>query len=377
MIVPPFRVAWQTALVVGITFASSSLLFAADVPWSKGPVECYAVPALSSLKRLPDALPEDARLSSHLRVIAAQGEFEPVSFLVSARQDVAKLEIKASSLKGPNGEIPASAIDVKIVKVWYQAGTAWYSYFADHNRREFVPELLLNDENLIKVDEEKQENYLRVGNDYQSISYPAEKAEKAFNYITEPVADSRTLLPIKLKKGRNKQIWVTVHVPNETAGGLYEGRITLTADGKSVGAMDLSVRVLPFQLPLPKTYYNLENDFLVTMYDATMAGMGYKFGLSKEAVEKQQMAIYKNLRNHNVFNHLSSTDIRGKDNEERLKTLKNEVEMMKAAGFTMKPFLSSIWSYPLNDNETYEQFTARIDFMANAFRCWSRRFPRR
>lgn len=50
----------------------------------------------------------------------------------------------------------ASAVDIKIVKTWYQAGTACFDCLADSNRRELVPELLLNDETLVKVDEEKK-----------------------------------------------------------------------------------------------------------------------------------------------------------------------------------------------------------------------------
>jgi len=101
----------------------------------------------------------------------------------------------------------------------YQGGTAWYSYFGDSNRRELVPELLLNDETLVRVDTDKKENYLRVGDEYVWISYPKDQATEAFNYFAEPVADSKTLQPVRLKKGENKQIWVTVKVPNSCAAG--------------------------------------------------------------------------------------------------------------------------------------------------------------
>lgn len=351
-----------------LVLVTGSGLIASDPSWSSGPFACYTVPPLSSIRRLPDQLPEDARLGSTLRIVAAQGEFEPASFLIHPRADVAKLELKPTALTGPGGEIPASAVDIKIVKTWYQAGTAWYSYFADTTRRELVPELLLNDENLVKVDEEKQENYLRVGDEYQWISYPREKAEKGFNYLTEPVADSRTLLPISLTKGKNKQIWVTVKVPEETKGGVYTGKINLIADGKPAGAMELSVRVLPFTLPLPKTYYNLENDFLVTMYAASMLNLADRQGLPTEVAEKQQKAIYKNLRDHNIFNHRSDRDIRSKSPEEDAAKLRRELEMMKEAGFVMKPLISSGWSYPLNDKETQEEFQARIDLLAKTFK---------
>jgi hypothetical protein len=346
---------------------TGSGVIAADQPWSSGPFACYSVPPLSSVRRVPDRLPEDARLASTLRIVAAQGEFEPASFIIQPREDVAQLELKPTALVGPSGEIPASAVDIKIVKTWYQAGTAWFSYFADSTRKELVPELLLNDENLIKVDEEKQENYLKVGDEYRWVSYPLEKAEKGFNYLTEPVADSPVLLPIRLTKGKNKQIWVTIKVPEDAKGGVYNGKINFIADGKPVGAMDLSVRVLPFTLPRPKTYYNLENDFLVSLYATTILNLAERFGLPQEEVEKRQMAIYRNLRDHNIFHPRSERGIRKNIAEDSAK-LKRELEMLKEAGFDLNPVISSGWSYPLNDKETQEEFEARISALARTFK---------
>jgi hypothetical protein len=353
---------------LGLVFVMGTGLAVPDQPWSTGPFACYAVAPLSSIPRLPDKISEDAKLSSLIRLVAAQGEFEPASFVIQPRQDVAKLELKPTALVGAGGEIPASAVDIKIVKTWYQGGTAWFSYFGDSNRRELVPELLLNDETLVKVDEEKKENYLRVGSDYQSVSYTADQAEKPFNYLTEPVADSRTLLPISLSKDRNKQIWVTVKVPADLPGGIYKGKIGFVADGKPAGAMDVEVKVLPFQLPLPKTYYNLANDYLVTMYATGMLGVAERYGLSREAAEKQQRAIFRDLLDHNIFNNRSETDIGAKDPAGDAEKMKRELQMMKETGFQMKPLLSRGWSYPLNDKETPEQFQARINLLAKTLK---------
>jgi hypothetical protein len=373
-------------LVLVISLVAVRAAAAPDAPWTKGPFECYAVPPLSSILRLPDSIPSDARLSSELRIVAAQGEFEPASFVIVPRADVAKLELAPTSLVGPGGEIPASAVDIKIVKTWYQGGTAWYSYFADSNRKELVPELLLNDETLVKVDEAKKENYLRVGGEYQWISGPKEKGKKPFNQLLQSVGDSPKLLPVGLQKGKNKQIWVTVKIPAQLAGGIYRGKIAFTADGKPAGAMDLVVRVLPFQLPMPKTYYNLENDFLVTLYGTSVWKGAKEAGLSQEAAEKLQMNIYKDLLEHNIFNCRSDLDIRGKrlqkeedkakNYEESAGQLTRELELMKKAGFTMKPLLSLGWSYPNpmdpleipKDSNVTDAFKKRIDLLAKTLK---------
>lgn len=352
------RHAMGMATLLGIALTAGAAHGAA---WEQGPVACYAVPALSSVPRLPDRLPDDGRLSAELRVVAAQGEYEPVSFVVAPRADVGEFELKSSPLTGPGGQIPATAVDIKVVKCWYQAGTAWYSYFGDSNRRELVPELLLNDDTLVRVDREKKENYLRVGDEYAWISYPKDQAEAAFNYLTAPVADSKTLLPVKLTKDENKQFWITIKVPDNLAAGLYRGKIDLVADGKPAGAMRLSLKVLPFALPMPRTYYDVEKDYLVTIYGTGILDMCRRLDIPQAEADRMQNAIYRNLLTHNVFNCRSDLTLsHQRDRAQAIADLRHELQLIKDAGFVMKPLLSRGWAYPAGEKDMTE-YRARID----------------
>jgi len=356
-----------------------ALLLACFVPWcgaaqaaawDGAAVACYEVPALSSVQRLPDAMPVDGRLSSQIRIVAAKGEFEPASFVIVPRADISKLELKVTDLTGDVDMIPAANVDIKVVKCWYQGGTAWYSYFGDSTRRQLVPELLLNDETLVKVDMEKQENYLRVGDKYVWVSYPRDKAEQFFNYFTEPVADSKTLQPIALKPGENKQIWVTVKVPSSIKSGLYKGWIDLVSEGNTLGAMTIVVRVLPYELPSPKTYYDLDNDFLVTLYGTGIYDQCERMGIPIEFADKQQAAIYKNLIDHNVVNCRSDYTLSNrKDMPKAVAKLRHELRMMKKAGLTMKPLLSRGWAYWAGGEDgNMEAYKARIDVLADTLK---------
>jgi len=345
-----------------------SLFFAVAAPLQSDadaeslPLTLYEVPALSSIPRMPDSVPSDARRSNRLRLLATPGEHEPASFVIAPGADVAQLSLKASALAGPGGAaIPATNIDLKIVKCWYQAGTAWYSYFGDSNRRELVPELLLNDENLVRVDRDKQENYLRVGDDYRWVSYPKEEAMEYFNYLTEPVADSDTLQPIKLTRGENKQIWVTVKVPDECTPGVYRGAIELTCDGQPLGEMQLAVRVLPFSLPMPKTYYDLDLDYLVTVYGTGIYDLCRRLGIDIETTDRLQKNIYRNLLEHNVFNCRSDLTLTSQpDRDDAIARLRHELRAMKEAGFQMKPLISRGWAYPAGEKDRAE-YERRID----------------
>ena len=266
----------------------------------------YVVPPMSNLKRTQDTYPGDGILGGPVRIIAAQGEFEPASVVFFSFENAKSVELKVTELRGKNGRIPASAIDVKVVKVWYQTGLAWHSYFADTQGRQLTPELLLNDETLIKVDRETQDNYLRVdypkprGSEYFWISNP-HQIEIPFNDLLEPVADAATLRPFSLHAGEFKQIWLTFEAPKD-ADGIYTGFLEVTVDGKPQGAIPIEVRVLPFSLPDPKTNYDLERDYYASMYnEAYLPRYIAKNGGNKEAASKRLAKDYENMRKHNLL----------------------------------------------------------------------------
>ncbi len=333
----------------------------------QGNIHVYEIPAISSVRHLPDKISPQARRDTPLQITATPGEFEPASFLVEAKSGIEKFEVKAEALKSAKGTtISADAIDVRIVKGWYQAGTAWFSYFADPTRREFVPELLLHDETLVKVDREKQENYLRVGNEYRWVSYPKDAATEFFNYLEEPVSDAPKLLPVAIPKGENRQFWVTLKVPDDAQAGVYTGKLEFTADGNPAGNLGLRVRVLPFKLPTPMTYYNLENEYLVTIYATDVLDISRRLERDPEKAKAHQKAIYRNLLEHNVRNIQSLADINNrKDRDEARNEIRAELRLMKEVVVPMKPLLAAGWVFPSPGDDQREdmeeRFRERID----------------
>ena len=301
--------------------------------WTDQPLACYAVPAISPIKRLPDVLPVDGRLREHLRLVGAKGEFVPGSLVVFPFEDVDRMQLKCADLKGERGSIPASAVDLKVVKCWYQAGTAWHSYFKDPTRAVLIPELLLNDENLVKVDHDKQANYLRAdypeGSEYLWMTFPGNVARRpCLNILQEPIADSPTLLPVELTAGECKQFWITVGIPEQANPGFYRGTLSFNARGKTLAAMDLRLRVLPFSLPEPKTFYDLDREFIVSIYDY-MGGRDLQLaGGDRELLKRQVVNMYKNMLDHNIrYFHLPNDDP---------ETLSFYYEAQKEAGVDLK-----------------------------------------
>ena len=140
--------------------AMAGLAFAGAV--AQAGVTWWAVPAMSGEQRLPDKDPTDGEREGTVRIVAAKEEYEPGSFVLLSDADLGKVEIKVGVLTSGTGAVfPAADVDLKVVKVWYQNLNGWFSYFSD-NGNKLCPELLLNDEDLVRVDTEKQANYARL-----------------------------------------------------------------------------------------------------------------------------------------------------------------------------------------------------------------------
>ncbi len=270
----------------------------------QGDVHFFAVPPMSDVMRLADVFPADGRYNDALKVVAAQGEYEPASFQLFALKDKKKVTFTVNDLKSRDGAtLSKSNLDLKVVKIWYQNGNRWMSYFADVGLR-LCPELLLNDENMVRVDTEAVANFARIrkaGKDtYEWISAP-QGLDPGFNPMQKGFEDAKTLQPAVLAKNEFKQFFLTVHVPENQKPGLYTGTITVNADGKT-SAIPVKVRVLPFTLPLPRTYQREE----LPIYCSAMCGdFNYKATIAKfddpEYGKKYFRGMLENAKAHSMF----------------------------------------------------------------------------
>lgn len=316
-------------------------------PLANAPLTYYAVPAISTIKRLPDVFPSDGKLCGTLQVIAAWDEFEPASFVIFPFEKADKAEIKVSALTSTTGAISATCVDLKVVKCWYQGGTAWYSYFADATGRELVPELLLNDESLVQVDRIKKENYLRVdypsGSRYVWISNPM-FVDIPFNAEKEPVADAETLQPFQLAAGEFKQFWVTVHVPKGAVPGLYRGTVEVVSNAVKIGAIPIVLRVLPFELPRPRTNYDWNREFYTMLYNEPgYATILQASGGDPVHADKKMLALYENMRKHNIL-HPVLHDFNGQNWS--VAVFARQLELLKKARLATDPLFGGVPGIP-------------------------------
>ena len=238
--------------------------------------------------------------SEILRITACRGEYEPVGFAVTAYTRLSGVRVQVSELKGGDRTLPASAVDLKLVKCWYQAG------LKEHPGLPLLtPELLLNDDGLVRVD--------HVGR---------------MNVLGDPGRrrDAPHLLPVDVPAGWTRQFWVTVHVPPDAEPGRYTGAITVSPANAAPRQLALELTVLPFDLQAPDMLYS------IYYYDQPNDGEPTTSYRGKTAAQIE--ADLRNMKAHGIL----SPECRRVFDREKMAEL---FEMRRRVGLDMETLLYS------------------------------------
>ena len=109
--------------------------------------------------------------SNLLSLAGCRDQYISASFVISATQtDLSNFLAIPGNLEDSAGHsIPASAVDIRAVKCWYQSGRPTAEY-QQAGVRSLTPELLLHNDNLIRVDTAAKQNYLKLAGAANSAS---------------------------------------------------------------------------------------------------------------------------------------------------------------------------------------------------------------
>ncbi len=304
-------------VVFAVAFASA-LSAAGGVKW-------YAVDPMSEVQFLPDSAPKGGVEGEAVRIVAAKGEYEPGSFVLVADEDLGKVTFEAPLLKTDDGKVfPKEKLDLKNVKVWYQAGTAWFSYFQDAKQKR-CPELLLNDEDLIRADDAKKCNYARLTDKDGRVTWrwlnPPRRVDSrledvrdtgyahfisdSFSGMAKEFSDAPTFQGVTLRKGVHKQILLTAHVTKDIPAGLYKGTIEGRRNkeegirAEDTFSIPVVLRVLDFELPEPCTYLDCNRRFYTRFFN--YVSLFHILAANRNdpvLAEKQMVAILRDFAEH-------------------------------------------------------------------------------
>ena len=144
----------------------------------------------------PDSQPQASERFRQLEAFATPGEYEPFTFALHPLREMEDVSITVGGLRGPRGAaIPAGRVDARQVRCW------------------------------------------PVRTDYGAVG-----TYKSVPEVLDPVA------PTDLDAGACHRFWITVHVPENTPAGLYQGEAVVRAGGARVAGVPLRLEVLPFRL---------------------------------------------------------------------------------------------------------------------------------
>jgi len=267
---------------------------AADASTESG-INIYVVPAITDEKILPTTSISNSYISNEISIVGCPGEYEPVSFVINASDDINSLQLVITNLIGEHTSISSNYVDIRIVKCWYQASSI--SVWVGDNKQKFLtPELLLKDDSLVRI--ENEENYLKINTgEYVLISDPTITAERIITTIEElPVQDSAVLQPVTIPAGTNKQFWLTLNIPDDALAGIYIGKIELRSGGIVISEIDLTLEVLPIELSQPYLEYSMS-------YRGKLSSNWPSGSISSEYKSTEQMLLeLQNILEHGVAN---------------------------------------------------------------------------
>ena len=265
---------------------------------------------------LPDSDPVPNTVEgSTITVAAAQGETESASFVLRSGNDpLNHIRITPPALKRQGGteQIPSENIDIRLVKVWYQASDSIHRLHG--GGKTLVPELLVHDSDLVRVDHDHQVNLLRNA---------------------ARLNDAERLLPFSIPSRSNQQVWMTVMVPQHIPAGRYAGEVHVA--GESAGAafstqVPLTVDVLPFQLAEAPIEYAL--------YYLAWWNPGQPTLDARAKTSVQLLAELQDMRAHGLTNVAIDHDY---PPDQELIGLTETLRRMRAAEFRTKTLLYVDW----------------------------------
>ena len=252
------------------------------------PFVVFAPEPVITDRRVAAGLPLASVPAKELACSAAGGEYESVCATVFAVQALDAVRVRAGPLQGPAGRIPAGRVDVSVIKWWYQgAGGIGYS-----PKKVLVPELLLKDDQLVRVDRETQENYLRSTAEDGAETYLLCSGKTSDELAAVRPVDAGTLQAVDMAANTLREFWITVHVPEDTPAGTYRGDVSFSCSQRT-STIPLRVEVHPFELAPSRLVYSI-------YYRAKLSPDGKPTIGSELKSEGQYQAEIEDMKAHGV-----------------------------------------------------------------------------
>ena len=285
-----------------------------------------------------------------VRAYAAKGEIDCAAFQLTSESDLSDFLLTPTDLKGPGGAvIPAAEVDIRVVKIMYSPDCIWFSTWRGNQSKPVLyNDLLVHDDGLLVVDDEKKRNFLRV--DYEApvgtryLDCREQGRAGEFNDTVEPVRDSERMVPMKLlAKGRYGYFWLTFRIREDAKSGVYRGKLAVSSSGRDLGSIGLELEVYPFSLPEPRVHYALDRPFMMGLYGSPTLKRVLEKVKDLPRAEKRYEGICRNLKEHGITSTFGVGERGFGDADDLANNLElRDLLINRHAGLPMRP----IFGYP-------------------------------
>jgi PKD repeat protein len=191
------------------------------------------------------------------------GDYELSGFVIKPGGASTDINITATVLTdvtNASNTIPTTATKIQTVKAWWQADDDNIVVPGDPGFY-LTPELLLNNDSVVRVDLAAQTNEVWVKNatfeGYVHIDNTTIDNWQSDYTIYDNATTGGFPQSFSLTANENRQILLTTKVPTGTAAGNYTGKVWINSSSTTATAINYTVRVLPFTLQTSSLDYGI------------------------------------------------------------------------------------------------------------------------
>ena len=285
---------WPMLLVggigmVGVNIKKLLMVVCCIIPASVGASGVRACASVANNDVLSAYSVSEKGCTKYIEIELTSGESGAATFVIVSDIDADDVVISSGALVGGGAEYQG-AISLKYIKSWYRGHDANKTIRFSPGGPLLVPDLLVKDDDFIRVDKIKNKNYIKTSSGYLEAS-----ELDGFIKSGGSVGDTEKLSLAKLARGEVKPIWISALLPEGAKPGVYEGKINILSQKKMINqSLGIKVRLLPVRLVAPLIEYSI--------YYRSVLSLGPVSELSDLRKKQVMLEELKDMKMHGISN---------------------------------------------------------------------------
>lgn len=250
-----------------------------------------------------------------------------IRLIITPKVDPATVSVSITPFTSSNGK--KIAANIRYVQTWYQAFGSWHTIgrpLIKPERAMRIPELLVNDDELIRPDANLERNAIKLKgaskDRYVTLAEDGSDTKRRNATAEEfPIYDAASLSPMHIKGVEPRQLWISLDVPEDAVAGEYTATLELRLDASRVAYVPLAVTISTLSLNPTAKIYSI-------YYKGRLETPERSWVTSDHKSEEQMLAEFRDMRAHGITNPIIYQPTGDAD------LLNRYMSLRRTAGFT-------------------------------------------